>query len=370
MQKITPFIMMSIVSLALIITIIIYFSRRFAYAFNIQSLWPLYLTFSVLTVFSFVGLISTINATSGFGHITFKVSSIVMGFMLFLLLSLILVDIINLFIKIPTNLFGVSTIVIAVLLSVIGYWNASNIRISKYDLPIKGIKKNFKVVHLSDIHIGHFRTNGYASHIAELTNHQKPDAVLITGDYLDSQYALDQKYFDPLKSIDAPIYFVDGNHDKATNNKKIERMMEKVGVHVLYNEVVMLKDIQIIGLTHMLADRKTFDIHATPDKPTIEEMLPQLNIDQNKPSVLLHHSPNGIKYADKAGIDLYLSGHTHAGQIFPFNYLNNLVFEYNRGLHNYNGTKVFVSEGVGTFGPPFRIGTKSEIVVFNLIPQS
>jgi predicted MPP superfamily phosphohydrolase len=84
---------------------------------------------------------------------------------------------------------------------------------------------------------------------------------------------------------------------------------------------------------------------------------------------MLHHAPNGIKYAAQAGVDLYLAGHTHAGQIFPFNYLANLIFEYNRGLHEYNGTYVYVSEGVGTFGPPFRLGTKSEIISMQLVPK-
>ncbi len=83
---------------------------------------------------------------------------------------------------------------------------------------------------------------------------------------------------------------------------------------------------------------------------------------------MLHHSPDGIKYANEYGIDLYLAGHTHAGQLFPINYLNALLFKYNKGLSDYNGSKIFVSQGAGTFGPPMRVGTKSEISLISLMP--
>ena len=126
---------------------------------------------------------------------------------------------------------------------------------------------------------------------------------------------------------------------------------------------------QIVGLSHMLADRNSFDMHASEHSPTIAETLPQIKTDKDKPLVLLHHAPNGVEYAHRAGVDLYLSGHTHAGQIFPFNYLANLIFDYNRGLHTYKETLLLVSEGVGTFGPPFRLGTKSEIIRLSLVPK-
>jgi predicted MPP superfamily phosphohydrolase len=88
-----------------------------------------------------------------------------------------------------------------------------------------------------------------------------------------------------------------------------------------------------------------------------------------KPTVLLHHSPDGIQYANQHGVNLYLAGHTHAGQLFPVKYIAHLFFDYNKGLHDFKGTKMFVSQGVGTFGPPMRVGTKSEIVVITLKPE-
>jgi hypothetical protein len=118
----------------------------------------------------------------------------------------------------------------------------------------------------------------------------------------------------------------------------------------------------------MTADRESYDMHAANGKATIKDVLASLKIDPARPSLLLHHSPDGAKYAAEKGIDLYLAGHTHAGQLFPINYLNDIIFAYNKGLHNFNGTRIFVSQGAGTFGPPMRVGTNAEITVLDLIP--
>ena len=110
-------------------------------------------------------------------------------------------------------------------------------------------------------------------------------------------------------------------------------------------------------------------MHVNDNGHTIKNVLSTLNIFKEKPTVLLHHSPDGIKYANQHGVDLYLAGHTHAGQLFPIKYIANLLFAYNKGLHNFKGTQIFVSQGAGTFGPPMRVGTKSEIALLKLKPE-
>jgi predicted MPP superfamily phosphohydrolase len=173
----------------------------------------------------------------------------------------------------------------------------------------------------------------------------------------------------PLKELEVPVYFVEGNHDKYSGVNTIKKYLAELGVDVLENEVTHFGELQIIGLNHMSADNKTFNMHASSEGPTIENTLASLNIFENKPTVLLHHSPGGIKYANQHGVDLYLAGHTHAGQLFPIKYIANLIFDYNKGLHNFKDTQLFVSQGAGTFGPPMRVGTKSEITVLTLIPE-
>ncbi|WP_044210123.1 metallophosphoesterase [Flammeovirga sp. OC4] len=367
-MKLLPYAIV-VVFLALIAFTVIYLSKKIIYIFGIESTRLVYITFSLLPlIFMVVSGVFT-NATGMIGHILYKTASVTMGIYLFVLLSFLVADGIGIFVKLKPSTFGLIGFGLAFCITLFGYWRGASIQITPMTIPMEGLTKKVKAVHLTDIHIGHFRTNGFLQEIIEKTNAQNPDVVLITGDYLDSEYALKEKYFEPLKQIKAPVYFVDGNHDHATNMDSIYSLMKKVGVHVLENEKATFGELQIAGLTHMLADRNSFDMHASDEKPTMDEVLPTLKMIKERPTILLHHAPNGIKYANEHGIDLYLTGHTHAGQIFPFNFVANMIFDYNRGLHDYNGTKILVSEGIGTFGPPFRLGTKSEIIALDLIPK-
>ena len=366
-MKILPYLIFVAV-LALIGLSVFYLSNTIIFIFGIEHTRPIYISAGLLPVIFLVCIGLFINTTGIVGHIIYKIVAIAMGVYLFLVLSFLLVDAINLFIKIIPATFGLIGFVLAFIVSIYGYWNGANIKITSYSIPIEGLTKKVKAVHLSDIHIGHFRTIGFLKEIIDKTNGQKPDVVFFTGDFLDSQYALKEKFFDPLKKINAPIFFVDGNHDYSTNRDKIVALLKQVGVTVLENEKSISGELQIVGLNHMIADRNSFDMHASEHNPTIDETLQKIEINRDKPSILLHHAPNGIKYAQMAGIDLYLTGHTHAGQIFPFSLISKLLFEFNRGLHKYKDTKIIVSEGIGTFGPPFRIGTKSEIISLDLLP--
>lgn len=367
-MKYIPYVIMAAI-LALLALSVVYLSKKTILVFGVENTGLVYIGFSLLLVCFLVGSGALVNATGAMGHALYKIASIAMGIYLFLVLSFLVVDAFIIFLKLKPIAYGIIGFGLALIVSMYGYWNSTNIRITSLDIPLQGLKEEIKAVHLTDIHIGHFRTNGFLQKIIDKTNAQNPDVIFLTGDYLDSKYALDKKYFEPLKQLKAPMYFVDGNHDQATDNDSIVALMRSVGVSVLENEVTHFKALQIVGLTHMLADRNSFDMHASGHKPTVDETLRKLKVDKEKPTVLLHHAPNGIKYANQYGIDLYLAGHTHAGQIFPFNFLSNLIFEYNRGLHDYMGTKVLVSEGVGTFGPPFRIGTKSELISLTLAPN-
>lgn len=367
-MKFIPYIIL-IALLAIIVVATIYLSKKTILIFGIENTRLVYITFSLLPVYFMASSGLLINTTSTIGHVFYNIAAVGMGVYLFMLFSFLIVDGVGLFVNIKPSVYGIAALGLTLLISVYGYWNGANIRITNLTVPIAGLTKQVKAIHLTDVHIGHFRTNGFLQEIVDKTNAQNPDVVFLTGDYLDSEYALKRKYFEPLKQINAPIYFVDGNHDHATNVDSIMTMMKKVGVNVLDNEKAMFGELQIVGLTHMLADKNSFDMHASENNPTIDETLPKIDIDKQKPTVLLHHAPNGVTYANDHGVDLYLAGHTHAGQIFPFNFIANWIFDYNSGLHTYENTKMFVSEGIGTFGPPFRIGTKSEIVTLDLMPQ-
>ncbi len=306
---------------------------------------------------------------SRIGSLIYRTAAITMGMMLYLLISVLMVDLLRIFTGWTPQLYGIISLSMTILISLYGIWNSTNLKTSQIEIPIPGLKTGIRAVHLSDIHIGHFRGKAFLQKIVDRTNKLKPDVVFLTGDLFDGRIRLNEESIHPLRQIEVPVFFIEGNHDLYTGVRKIKSILRKNGIKVLENEVFNWNDLQIVGLNHMAADHNTVSMHAANDGPTIKNVLEGLPIVEKEPSILLHHSPDGVEYASRSGIDLYLSGHTHAGQLFPINYISELVFPYNRGLHSYNGTRIFVSEGAGTFGPPMRIGTKSEITIVKLMPN-
>jgi hypothetical protein len=345
-----------------------YLANRFAWYMGVDSPKYFYLGFAAITFFMIGGLIAFSNTLDPLGSVVYQVAAITMGFVLYLMLSTIFVDLIHFVIKLQPIYYGIIVVGLAVCISSYGLWNAGNLRIIEHEVPIKGLKNEVAAMHISDVHIGHFRGKSFLQKIVDETNRQNPDVVFITGDLLDGKINLSEETLSPLKQLRAPIYFVEGNHDNYTDFQTIKKILRKMNVSVLENEITSLEGIQIIGLNHMMADETGFGMHAAQGYATIKSVLVDLEIVHESPSILLHHSPDGMKYVNEHGIDLYLAGHTHAGQLFPINYLNDLLFAYNKGLHNYNGTQIYVSDGAGTFGPPMRVGTRSEIALLKLIP--
>lgn len=346
----------------------VYIANRFAWFFNVNHPWILYVAVPIITFTIISGAIGLINSTSTLGHITYNIAAVLMGYLLYLLLSTILVDIASFFIKLPASNYGFAAFIIAALISIYGIWNASNTKINSIDINISGITNPVKAAHLTDTHIGHFRGPNTLLSLVDKINNEDVDVVFFTGDLLDSKYQLKAESLSPLGKLNAPVYFVEGNHDVYTGTDPIKEYLKSIGVNVLTNEVQVWNGIQIIGLDHMLADENSFSPHASPDGPNIRKTLSELSFTKSAPSILLHHGPDGIKYAKENGIDLYLAGHTHGGQLWPITHIADLMFEVNKGLHKFDSTQVYVSQGTGTFGPPMRVGTDSELTILNLIP--
>lgn len=368
MKQYIPLIFFA-VFIGILIAANIYLVRRFNFYFSIENTKLLYFVFPALSFLMFFGMMPLSNTTNGFGSFIYVLAAITMGILLYLVLSVITVDVINMFIKLQPRTVGISALTITFLVSGYAIYNSWNTQITKQDVAVKGLTKEIRAMHLSDIHIGHFRGKNFLKKIVEKTNNENVDVVFITGDLFDGKINLTRKELQSLTDLKAPVYFVEGNHDRYTDIGTIKQYLREIDVNVLENEMVNFDGIQIIGLNHMRADSSTFNMHAAGNHSTVQSTLDKLSPDKDKPAIILHHSPDGVKYANQHGVDLYLAGHTHAGQLFPIIYIANLIFDYNRGMHDFKGTKMFVSEGAGTFGPPMRLGTKSEITVITLKPQ-
>lgn len=346
----------------------IYLANRIAWFFSFGNAWPLYIILPIITFSIIAGGMGLINSTSTLGSITYQIAAILMGYLLYLLLSTIALDLFTIFVKLQPKTTGLIVLSLAAIISLYGIWNASNTRIKEVDISISGLQRPIKAAHLTDTHIGHFRGPSTLQKIVDKINNEDVEVVFFTGDLLDSKIQLKPESLAPLKNLNAPVYFVEGNHDVYTGTDPIKQFLRDIGVFVLTNEIANWKELQIIGLDHMLADENAISPHADPKGPNIKNTLLEMELVKRKPTVLLHHGPDGIKYAKEKGIDLYLAGHTHGGQLWPITHVANMLFEVNKGLHKFDGTQVYVSQGTGTFGPPMRVGTYSELTILNLIP--
>ncbi|MCP4219655.1 MAG: metallophosphoesterase [bacterium] len=359
-------ILFLILVLGLYVGAYIYVPRRLARLFDLKKTKIMYILFAVgavsfplaMTLHRHIG-----NEVTAFYYLIAATWS---GFFLLLLTFLIDFEIINAFIKLPKKPAGIAVVGIALLLSAYALWNGHSFKVYRVDVPIAGLENELRILHLSDIHVDGHRGKKYLEKIVAACNGEKPDMVLITGDIADGRHSLKEDLFAPLEHLEAPVYFTTGNHENYAGRDKVIAILEKNNVRVLRNEIIHTKGIQLIGLDYMQPDAESFDMHPSKDKHTMKDVLNSLDISTEKPAILMHHCPLGMTYVNRHGIDLLLSGHTHAGQMYPVSLCTWLIYTYNRGLYTYNGTHIYVSQGAGTFGPRMRLGTENEITLITL----
>lgn len=370
-MKYIGIILFFVAILALITGAIIYLSGRLALFFPAipRKAW----VWGFIALFVLLFLCMSVFATTAgvVGKSIFIFCGIAVSVFLFLLLSVAVTDLLNLFFKFTPHTRGILSVSLAALLTVYGVWNAYTIRVKEISIPVKGLTQEIRAVHITDVHLGNFRGKGQVDRIVSKIKKLNPDVVFNTGDMFDSkaQFGEGKDVLAAFRTLDMPHYFVYGNHDQHVGVEEVIRQMKAANVTVLLNEMATFGELQIIGLNNMLPDHNSFDMHTNDDSETIEDVLNKLEIKEDQPTIVLHHRPDGVNYMQAKGGNLLLAGHTHAGQIFPFIYIAKLMFGYNRGLYQYETMDIYVSEGVGTIFAPVRLGTSSEMTLIRLIPE-
>lgn len=250
----------------------------------------------------------------------------------------------------------------ALLLSLIGVYRAWSPIVTHYEVAIKDLPlawENKTIVHISDVHLGPVYRVNFFSRLVKKINSLNPEAVFITGDLFDGMEADFSWLPSPLKELNPPrgLYYGFGNHDLYLGFNQATKFIGDSSVIVLDNKLKVVDGLQIIGISY------TFDSNFDLE----DAILKQVGYNQAQPSLLLLHVPKNTDLAKKVGIDLQLSGHTHDGQLWPFNLLAKWTNQgHAYGLFKEDDFSLVVNGGAGTWGPPMRTAARSEIVSITL----
>lgn len=277
-----------------------------------------------------------------------------LGIILFLFWTTLILDLLKTFIYTPTRIEEAAYL-LTLFIGLFSIFKATRVEVRQVEIPLK-VPCEVKLVQLSDLHIGSIRGEGFLERVKDKVNSLGADAVLITGDLADGSSPIDNSTLEPLREINAPIFFVSGNHDTYANRKKVYHLLESVGVTILDNKSIEFMGLQFVGVGYYM------------QRGILGVLLDQIKFKGDLPTILLHHLPTEWDTARKWGVDLQLSGHTHGGQFYPFNLIVRWMFPYFSGLYEDSGSYLYVSEGTGTWGPPMRLGSSNEIVVIKLKP--
>jgi predicted MPP superfamily phosphohydrolase len=258
---------------------------------------------------------------------------------------------------------SVSVIGLVGIILLSGHINSLMPRVRKLDIKIAkkaGSLKTLNIVAASDIHLGIIVGRSRFDHIVEKINSLNPDLVLFPGDIVDEDLApvIKQNLGESLKNIRARlgVYAVTGNHEHNGGAERACAYLRDHNIVMLRDQSTLVADsVYLVGRE----DRAIGRFNGYQRKSLAQLMT---GVDTKLPIILMDHQPFGLDEAVEQGIDLQLSGHTHYGQLWPVNYIVESIYELAWGYRKIGGTHFYVSNGVGTWGPPVRVGNRPEIV--------
>jgi uncharacterized protein len=383
-MKIFQFIIFFSIALSIYFSVNFYIYTRGLQCFPLHTNIRLFykIIFLILSSSFIIGRILEKIWLSKLSSLFVWVGSFWLGAMVYFFLAVILIDIIRLinfgfpfFSKLNSDyeqlkqitLTVISGIVLCVVL--LGYLNALKPRIQKLELtiPKKSSLQELNIVAASDFHLGTIVCRDRFFKIVEKINNLNPDVVLLMGDIVDEDIApvIKQNLGQALKRFNSKygIYAVTGNHEYIGGVKAATQYLQNNNITVLSDTAIHIeKSIYIIG-----REDRSINQFIGKKRKTLSEVMNTVN--KNYPIILMDHQPIALHEAMNNGIDLQLSGHTHHGQLFPFNYITEAIFEKSWGYLKKENTHYYISSGVGTWGPPIRTGNHPEIVNIRLTFQ-
>lgn len=309
------------------------------------------------------------------GKVIIYASSYWLAAMYYLILILLISDLARVIVRrtdiLPPSLRGYYHVVIVGVLALVailllyGTWNSLHPVVRNYEVTLN--KKSstldrMRVVVVSDIHLGWIVGIDRLQQMTGTINSLEPDLILLPGDIIDEgvDLATEREMPEVLQTLHPRLgtFAAMGNHEYISGNAEATiEFLNRAGITMLRDQAVEITDaLYLVGRDD--ASRHNFN-----GAKRLELSQVMANIDKDRlPIILLDHEPFSLDTAEKAGVDLQFSGHTHRGQMFPNNYITRAVYEQDWGYLRKNTFQIIVSCGYGTWGPPIRIGNRPEIV--------
>ena len=327
-----------------------------------------------------------------------KISNYWLGTFIFIIFFLLLADILVLILKLINKkkkisilqqkkryyIIGSVVILCSFIFSICGFVHARKVTTRSYDVTVnKKVEEqsSLKIALVADFHMGYSIGTEMIEKMVNIINENDVDLVVVAGDIFDNNYdALDdpEKLKSLLSSIDSKygVYAVFGNHDvteslvggfsiaskeNAFRDDRMEQFLLDSNIKVLTDDVTTIANDSIYLICRLDAEKPG---DGTSNRMSIEDMTKDL--DKSKPIIEIEHEPAKLQEVSESGVDLMLSGHTHAGQFFPLTLVQPLAWENYNGMLKKNNMYSFVTSGVGIYGPYMRLFTDSEVMIINV----
>ena len=221
---------------------------------------------------------------------------------------------------------------------------------------------DLKILHLSDLHINKKTNLSQLKELVDLCNSLSFDFAVITGDIIDTKVKFIKEKLHILNTLKKNVYYISGNHDLVYGLTDLKNELTNFIFMDNHCDIFIYKN-EIIHLAG-LPDRFSKFFGIKRDENKIKIFL------ENKPSIFISHQPKDYKIALLSNANLFLCGHTHGGQIYPFHYLVRLVQPFLAGLFYKKNTAIYVNKGLGTWGIDFRYKANAEITIVKLITKT
>jgi uncharacterized protein len=259
------------------------------------------------------------------------------------------------------------SIIVVTLVVLSGHINTWYPVINRLEISLDGRDSQmdaFTMAVVSDIHLGTLTSKHRIRKMVSRINSLEPDIIVLAGDILDEDVGpvIHKDLGSAIKDLDAPlgVFGVTGNHEFIGGIDEAAEYLTSHGIKLIRDSVVKINN------SFYLAGREDLAISQFTgmNRKSLEDLMKMAEDDL--PVIMLDHQPYNLDRSAAAGVDLQLSGHTHHGQLWPFNFITRAIYSISRGYGEIEGMKVYVSNGIGTWGPPVRTGSRPEIVLLTV----